>query len=52
MKEYVTRAYGASIWQKGFHDHVIRNEQEYLNAWNYVTYNPAKWESDEYYVKR
>ena len=52
MKEYVTRSYGRSIWQKGFHDHVIRNEQEYLSAWNYVTYNPAKWESDEYYFRR
>ena len=51
-KEFVTRAHGRSIWQRGFHDHVIRSEQEYLNAWNYVTYNPAKWESDEYYVKR
>ncbi len=51
-KEYVTRIYGRSVWQKGFHDHVIRNEQEYLNAWNYVMYNPAKWESDEYFVRR
>ena len=52
LKEYVTKTCGRSIWQKGFHDHVIRSEKEYLGAWNYVTYNPAKWESDEYYVKR
>ena len=47
MKEHVTRVYGKSVWQKGFHDHVIRSEQEYQNAWNYVTFNPAKWETDE-----
>ena len=52
MKEYVTRTWGKPVWQRGFYDHVIRSEQEYLNAWNYVTFNPAKWESDEYYVKR
>ena len=52
MKEHVTRVYGKSVWQKGFHDHVIRSESEYQNAWNYVTFNPAKWETDEYYVKQ
>ena len=51
MKEHVTRVYGKSVWQKGFHDHIIRSEQEYQNAWNYVAFNPAKWESDEYFVK-
>ena len=50
MKEHVTRVYGKSVWQKGFHDHVIRSELEYQNAWNYVTFNPAKWETDEYFV--
>ncbi len=52
MKEHVTRVCGKSIWQKGFHDHVIRSESDHQNAWNYVTFNPAKWETDEYYVKQ
>ena len=52
LKEYVTKQSGKNIWQRGFHDHVIRTEQDYLSAWNYVTFNPAKWETDEYYVKR
>ena len=52
MKEYVTKQCGRNIWQKGFHDHVIRTEQDYLNAWNYVAFNPAKWEMDEYYVEK
>ena len=50
MKEYVTKNCGRNVWQKGFHDEVIRTEEQYLNAWNYVTYNPAKWETDEYYT--
>lgn len=52
MKEYVTKQCGKNIWQKGFHDHVIRTEQDYLSAWNYVTFNPAKWETDKYFEKR
>ena len=52
FKEYVTKSWGENVWQKGFHDHIVRTEEDYLNAWNYVTYNPAKWESDENYVKQ
>ena len=47
MKEAVTKASGEKIWQKGFHDHVIRTDEDYLNAWRYVTYNAAKWEAEE-----
>ena len=50
MKGFVTKACGKSVWEKGFHDRVIRSEQAYENAWNYVTYNPAKWETDEYFT--
>lgn len=50
MKGVVTKAYGKNIWEKNYHDHVIRSEQAYENAWNYVTYNPAKWETDEYFT--
>ncbi|WP_353893484.1 transposase [Proteinivorax hydrogeniformans] len=29
LKEHVTRQLGRSIWQRSYHDHVIRNEQKY-----------------------
>ena len=34
------------IWQRSFHDHVIRNQQQYEKIWNYVAYNHQKWEED------
>lgn len=43
MKGAVTKQIGAPIWQKGFYDHVIRNQQDYLEIWNYIEGNPAKW---------
>ncbi len=43
MKYAVTKEWGQPVWQKGFHDHVIRTEEDYQNAWNYVRYNAAKW---------
>lgn len=41
---------GAPLWQRSFHDHIIRNEADYLRIWNYIDTNPAKWEEDVYYV--
>ena len=36
-------------WQRGYHEHVIRNERDYLEIWNYIDTNPAKWAEDRYY---
>jgi REP element-mobilizing transposase RayT len=33
-------------WQKSFYDHVIRNEKSLENLWQYIMYNPLKWELD------
>ena len=51
MKGYVTKQIGKSIWQKLFHDHVIRDEAGYLKIWNYIEGNPSKWELDCFYMK-
>ena len=37
--------------QSSFHDHIIRNEQDYLEIWKYIENNPAKWEEDSLYIK-
>lgn len=37
------------IWQKSFHDHIIRNEEEYQKIWNYIDANPLKWQEDKYF---
>ena len=49
IKTKVTRAVGKSIWQEKFYDHVIRNYDDYLQIWNYIESNPAKWSEDTYY---
>lgn len=51
MKGYVTKQIGFSIWQKLFHDHIIRNEAEYQKIWEYIDTNPLKWQNDCYYDK-
>lgn len=37
------------IWQRSFHDHIIRDEQGYQKIWQYIENNPQKWEEDCFY---
>ena len=46
MKGTVSKLAGFAIWQKGFYDHVIRNDNDYRNIWNYTEGNPGKWAED------
>ena len=37
------------LWQRSFHEHVIRGENDYREIWEYIDENPAKWAGDRYY---
>ena len=50
-KSCVTKQIGYSIWQKSFHDHIIRDEAEYYRIAQYIDQNPARWAEDRYYKK-
>ena len=47
LKGAVTKECGFSVWQKGFHDHIIRGENDYNEIWEYIESNPSKWSEDE-----
>lgn len=49
MKGAASKKAGFSIWQKGFYDHVIRNQSDYKDAWIYIEGNPGKMNEDEVY---
>lgn len=51
MKGYITKQIGWSIWQKLFHDHVIRSEKDYQKIWDYIEANPMKWVDDCFYTE-
>lgn len=51
MKGTVTKQISFSLWQKSFHDRIIRNEREYQKIWEYIDTNPLKWETDCFYRK-
>ncbi len=37
------------LWQRGFYEHIIRNEQELTEIREYILNNPLKWELDKYF---
>ena len=48
LKRFVNKKIGFDIWQRSFHDHIIRNENELRQLWQYIDNNPINWASDIY----
>jgi REP element-mobilizing transposase RayT len=38
---------GAALWQRGYYEHIIRNEASLERIRRYVVSNPAQWDLDE-----
>lgn len=49
LKRFTNKETKLKLWQTSFHDHIIRDERDYLVRWQYIDDNPAKWVDDEYY---
>jgi REP element-mobilizing transposase RayT len=39
------------LWQRSYHEHIIRDERAYENIADYIVNNPQKWEEDKFYNK-
>ena len=48
-KRLTNKRAGIPLWQRGYYDHIIRCEADYLRIWQYMEENPARWTEDEYY---
>ena len=51
MKRYVSKKVGTAIWQRSFHDHVIRDKNDYEKISKYIYENPIKWKYDCFYTE-
>ena len=50
FKTLVTKEAGFPIWQRFYHDHIIRGEKDYLKIWEYIDTNVIKWKKDCFYT--
>ena len=37
------------VWQRNFHDHIIRNEKDFNRIREYINNNPKQWDYDQYH---
>ena len=49
MKRAASKTIGYGIWQRSFHDHVIRDAKDYNEIADYIEANPLNWEADCFY---
>ena len=42
LENYDYSQNGASIFQRSYYDHVIRNKEDYNEIWAYIDNNPQK----------
>lgn len=40
---------GEKLWQTSYHEHIVRDENDFLFHWTYIDQNPARWGGDEYF---
>ena len=50
FKRFFSKQTGENIWQNRSYDHIVRNDTDYKNIWNYIDSNPGKWFEDKYYM--
>ena len=48
----IRQHYGdVTVWQRGYYDHVIRNQEDYVALAEYIQTNPLRWELDKLYAE-
>jgi len=40
-----------NVWQRGYHDHIIRDISDYEKIAQYISENPIKWQFDCFYTE-
>ncbi len=42
FKRFCNKEYGINIWQQRYYDHIIRNQADYNEVWEYINTNPIR----------
>jgi REP element-mobilizing transposase RayT len=51
FKGLSSKRIGFSLWQRSYHYHIIRSDQEYIRIVEYIESNPMLWKDDCFYPK-
>ncbi len=48
----IRETHGEPIWQRNYHDRIIRDETELVNIRAYIADNPRRWSEDRYHPEK
>ena len=51
LKRFCNKEIGYNIFQRSFHDHIVRNKADCEKIYNYIESNPSKWTEDCFYIE-
>lgn len=51
LKRFCNKEIRYNIFQRSFHDHIVRNEADCEKIYNYIESNPSKWTEDCFYIE-
>ncbi len=43
VKEKRLKPFNKKLWQKSYYEHIIRNEDDYIETTQYILENPGRW---------
>jgi hypothetical protein len=49
FKRFCYKEIGDKIFQRGYFDHIIRDQKDYEKHLHYIHQNPSRWHYDELY---
>ena len=49
LKYHINKECGENIFQRSYHDHIVRGEKDYDKIWDYIDGNPITWKEDCFY---
>ena len=49
VSKMMHNTYSEKIWQRSYHDHIIRGEKDYKKIWEYIDTNILTWKKDCFY---
>ena len=49
VSKKIHNTHSDKIWQRSYHDHIIRDEKDYHKIWEYIDTNVIRWEKDCFY---
>ena len=52
LKRFCNKEIGNNIFQRSFHDHIVRDEADYKKIYSYIESNPSKWSEDCFYTEQ